>query len=107
MKPLCETFACYYLILWILLEDIGTLSEFLVFWPLLGVKVCKFFLGLSILLLNLFTRQIRCLAVSVVIIFGLLEFMGIALLKGKHYLLRILQDQSYRVCLVSSSVSSV
>ena len=33
--------------------------------------------------------------------------MGIALSKGKHYLLKILQDQSYRVCLVSGSVSSV
>ena len=42
-----------------------------------------------------------------VIIFGLLAFMGIALSKGKHYLLKILQNQSCRVCLVSSSVSSV
>ena len=55
----------------------------------------------------LFTQQVRCLTVSVVIIFGLLEFMGIALLKGKHYLLKILQDQSCKVCLVSDSVSSV
>ena len=54
-----------------------------------------------------FTQQVRYLTVSVVIIFGLLEFMGIALLKGKHYLLKILQDQSCRVCLVSGSVSSV
>ena len=67
--------------------------------------MCKFFFDSQ--WLNLFTRQIRCLTVSVVIIFGLLGFMGIALSKGKHYLLKILQDQSYRVCLVSNSVSSV
>ena len=58
-------------------------------------------------LLNLFTQQVRCLTISVVIIFGLLAFMGIALSKGKHYLLKILQNQSCRVCLVSSSVHSV
>ena len=61
--------------------------------------MCSFFFDSQ--WLNLFTQQIRCLTVSVVIIFGLLEFMGIALSKGKHYLLKILQDQSYRVCLVS------